>query len=38
MGYVNDNNIATEDTGINFMRWNYKLKEKKFSYDGVIYK
>ena len=28
----------TEDTNINLMRWNNKFQEKRFRYDGILYK
>ena len=28
----------TENTDINFMRWNLKSKAKKFRYDAILYK
>jgi exonuclease III len=27
----------TEDTDINYMRWNGKFEEKKYRYDGILY-
>lgn len=35
---LNENPGYTEDTATNVMRWNIKFMEKKFRYDGILYK